>query len=224
MIQRVIEQCQLSDRLDTVLVATDNDTIYSEVIKFGGKVYLTLQNHENGTSRCAEALLYLNRLDDYDYVINIQGDEPIIKPEQINELAGLFEDHQADIVTQVSKEFDLTLLNNSNVVKAIINNKGFAINFTRIIHDTDTLNQIYDAGYFYRHIGIYGFKAEILSAIVNLPKSENEQQQHLEQLRWLDNGYTIKVGITNLKSISVDTPDDLRHVEQIILAQLPSEQ
>ena len=209
MIQRVYEQCNKAKRLTDVVVATDDERIFEEVEMFGGNVILTASTHLNGTSRCAEVLE--NQPKKYNYIINIQGDEPLVNPNQIDELAKLFEDLTAEIVTQVKKETNLSLLENKNIVKAILDNDDFAIDFKRIIHHLSFKTQHY-----FKHIGIYGFKADVLKKIVNLAPTKNELEHHLEQLRWLDNGFKIKAGITEYESISVDTKEDLEKVIEIL--------
>lgn len=205
MIQRVYEQCKKAESLSNVIVATDDERIFNIVAGFGGNVLMTSTTHENGTARCAEVLEKTTA--QFDFVINIQGDEPLINPEQINELASLFEDVNAEIITQVKKEKDLTLLENRNIVKALLDENQYAVDFKRNLQNT-----IHDSTFFYKHIGIYGFKAEVLGKIVQLQATANELEHHLEQLRWLDNGFKIKAGITTFESISVDTEEDLQRV------------
>jgi len=210
MIQRVYEQCLKADSLTDVIVATDDTRIYNEVNRFGGNAMMTSSDHLNGTSRCAEALknyIEVNKCS-FDFVINIQGDEPFIQPEQIDELSLLFSDTSATIFTQAKKNTNLELLSNPNIVKAILDDSNFAINFKRII----TTNEIQQA-FFLKHIGIYGFKADILSDIIKLSPTQNELEHQLEQLRWLDYRYKIKVGITEYESISIDTKEDLENLK-----------
>jgi len=210
MIQRVYEQCKKAKSLTSVVVATDDKRIYDAVAAFGGKVMMTSTAHLNGTSRCAEILESTGN--QYDFVINIQGDEPLINPEQINELSRLFDDANAEIVTQVKKETDLSLLENKNIVKAILDENQFAVDFVRISQASTVNNRLI----FYKHIGIYGFRADVLKQLVRLAPTANELEHHLEQLRWLDNGFKIKAGITEFESISVDTPEDLETVRKTL--------
>ena len=212
MIQHVFERCLQTKTLSKIIVATDNQLVYDNVISFGGEVCMTSTNHLNGTSRCAEVLSHSELVEEYDYVINIQGDEPLINPIQIDELTHLFEDANAEIITQVKKEKDLSLLQNPNIVKAVFDGNQYATDFVRIIQ-----NSQFRIHNFYKHIGIYGFKTSVLQKIVQLAPTENELRLYLEQLRWLDNGYKIKVGITEHESISVDTPDDLLRVRKLTL-------
>ncbi len=206
MIQRVYEQCQKSELLSAVYVATDSERIMENIQAFQGNVILTSKHHENGTSRCSEAIHQLksNNTFDYEYVINIQGDEPFIQPQQIDELCTLLLSNKCEIASQVKIAYQLALLANPNIVKAILDDESFAINFKREIDNTT-----YTLPYFYKHIGLYGFRTDILEKLVALKPTENEQKYKLEQLRWLDHHYKIKIGTTTHESISIDTQDDL---------------
>lgn len=205
MIQRVYEQAKKATNLTEVYVATDDERIIKEVETFGGQVIMTAKEHLNGTSRCAEALEILNK--SFNYIINIQGDEPLINPLQINELASLFLDEHAEIITQVAIETDLSLLENKNIVKAILDKDCYALDFKRKLSESTLVSSS-----FFRHVGIYGFKTDVLKKIVQLTPTKNELEEHLEQLRWIDNKLIIKAGITKYKSISIDTKEDLRKV------------
>ena len=167
---------------------------------------MTSEKHLNGTSRCAEILELLPDAEEYDYLINIQGDEPLIHPEQIDELADLFNDKTAQIVTQAKKESDPQLFQNRNIVKVITDEIGFAIDFKR--EPAPVTND----DFFFKHIGIYGFETAVLKKIIQLAPTQNELDRKLEQMRWLDYGYLIKVGITKYESISVDLPSDILKV------------
>lgn len=213
MIQHVYEQCNRAANLSDVIVATDDIRIYNIVKEFGGNVMMTAENHLNGTSRCAEVIKHYAEfvLEPIDYIINIQGDEPLINPDQIDELATLFEDDTVEIATQVKPETDIELLKNRNIVKATLDIDNFAIDFQRIIQHSS-----FNIQYFFKHIGIYGFKSDVLQKLVQLEPTKNELELHLEQLRWLDNGYKIKAGITKHDSISVDTKKDLEKVIELL--------
>jgi 3-deoxy-manno-octulosonate cytidylyltransferase (CMP-KDO synthetase) len=207
MIKRVYYQCLKSIYLDNLIVATDDERIYNEVKSFRGNVIMTSTEHLNGTSRCAEAISKLP--EKYDYVINIQGDEPLIHPEQIDTLGKIFfKDADIEIATLVKKETDVSLLENRHIVKAIVNKQFFAVDFKRELTTTEN--------FLYKHIGIYGFQTNILQELVQLPPSENEIKYQLEQLRWLDNGYRIKAGLTEHESISVDVPEEVEKIEQVL--------
>lgn len=201
MIQRVYEQCEKSSQLADIIVATDDDRIYNHVISFGGKAVITSKTHETGTERCNEAI---NKLEEqYDIIVNIQGDEPFINPLQIDEIIKLFDTPETKIGTLAKKIDEIEITKDENMPKAIFDAKGSAINFCRKISNIST-----DCTY-YKHIGIYAYKKDTLEKICQLPQSKNEIKERLEQLRWLDNNYAIKVGITNFQSLSVDTPNDL---------------
>lgn len=208
MIQMVYEQCLKSKYLSAVIIATDNKQIYDAVKAFGGNVLMTSDKHLNGTSRCAEVITQLSAK--YDFVINIQGDEPLIHPTQIDKLCNLFIHHPSvKIGTLVKKETDLSLAKNKNVVKAIVDENNFAVDFLREL-------PIIANPFFFKHIGIYGFQSDVLQKIVNLPQSKHEIERHLEQMRWLDNGFHIKVELTEEESISVDTPEDLEKITRLL--------
>ena len=211
MIQRVYEQ--VSGQLDDVIVATDDERIYKAVEKFGGKVTMTSSNHTSGTDRCFEA--YSNKNEDFDVIINIQGDEPFIKASQIQLLKDCFYDSETDIATLVkvfSPEDDFDTLFNPNSPKVVLNKKMQAIYFSRSVipyirgkHHSEWLK----SAVFYKHIGIYAYRSDVLKEITSLPQSDLEKAESLEQLRWLENGYTIKAGITTEETIGIDTPEDL---------------
>ena len=212
MIQRVYEQARKV--LDNVCVATDDDRIFNAVESFGGNVVMTSAEHRSGTDRCFEAS---NRLGgNEDVIINIQGDEPFIKPEQIESLIACFDSPQTQIATLV-RPFEATegyeALANPNSPKVILNDKNEALYFSRSIIPymrNISPEQWPDKHVYYKHIGMYGYRADILSQITQLPQSSLEIAESLEQLRWLQNGYTIKVGITTQETIGIDTPDDLQ--------------
>ena len=205
MIQRVYEQCKKANSLSAVIVATDDNRIFNHVISFGGKALMTASTHLSGTDRCNEVIQSLETK--YDIAINIQGDEPFIHPEQIDQIASLFSSPEISIATLAKKIEDLSLLTDENNPKAIFDNHGIAQNFCRSITQINP-NQTY-----YKHIGIYGYRIQTLAEICKLPPSENEKTERLEQLRWLDNDYKIKVGITTFESLSVDTPEDIEKIK-----------
>tara|TARA_Y100001933_G_scaffold257312_1_gene303436 strand:+ start:485 stop:1186 length:702 start_codon:yes stop_codon:yes gene_type:complete len=202
MIQRVYEQACKCKLLSKIIVATENQQIYEHVHDFGGEAMMTSSMHESGTDRCNEVVQKLTN--NYNsIIINIQGDEPFINPQQITELINVFDEKETQIATLAKEINNHEILQDVNSPKVIFNNKGIAINFFREINPKTKLTC-------YKHIGIYGFKKSILSKICLLPQSENEKKEKLEQLRWLDNGYKIKIGITKIESLSVDTPDDIK--------------
>jgi 3-deoxy-manno-octulosonate cytidylyltransferase (CMP-KDO synthetase) len=206
MIQRVYEQCKKATSLSKVIVATDDYRIFNHVLGFGGEVIMTSNNHSSGTDRCNEVIQKLE--EKYDIAINIQGDEPFINPNQIKEIIELFEDKGTQIGTLAKKITDFEIVADENSPKAIFDKNGIALNFCRFIAN------ISSECTYYKHIGIYAYRSEILTKICALEQSENEKRERLEQLRWIDNSYKIKVGITTFEALSVDTPEDIEKIEQ----------
>jgi len=205
MIQRVYEQCKKASSLSEVIVATDDKRIYNHVLGFDGNVIMTSNSHLSGTERCNEVIQSLEGK--YDIAINIQGDEPYISPEQINQVSSLFSSEKVNIATLAKKIENKSTLLDINSPKAIFDMDGIAINFCRKIDSP------YNKGTYFKHIGIYGYLTKTLNEICKLPHSKNELKERLEQLRWLDNNYSIKVGITSYDGISVDTPEDIQKIK-----------
>ncbi|GAB1446188.1 MAG: 3-deoxy-manno-octulosonate cytidylyltransferase [Cyclobacteriaceae bacterium] len=209
MIEWVYSQAKKSTQLDRVIVATDNQKIYDHVKNKGGEVCMTSEYHVSGTDRCAEALTLSNV--QFDYAINIQGDEPFIDPRQIDLLASLL-DGKAELATLIKKITDPDALHNSNIVKVIRNAKNEAIYFSRspLPHLRNIPKEDwFDNHAYYKHIGMYGYRSDILSKITQLTPSSLELAESLEQLRWIENGFTIKVAETDIESMGIDTPEDL---------------
>src|SRR5690606_2575280 len=191
MTQQVYERSLLSNSLSSVIVATDDDRIAEHIKSFGGNVILTSSEHNSGTDRCAEAA---NHFPDADIVINIQGDEPFIQPEQIDLLAGCFNSAETEIATLVKKIDSYQELFNHNTPKVVIDSKGKALYFSRntIPFQRDVPeNKWLDNQVYFKHIGIYGFKVKTLQQLTQLPISSLEKAEALEQLRWIENGYSI---------------------------------
>lgn len=210
MIQRVYEQVTKSKLIADTVVATDHQEIFSHVKKFGGNVCMTKESHVSGTDRCFEALTLQQK--EFSYVINIQGDEPFIQPEQIDLLARLL-DGNAEIATLVKKIEDQEQLFNPNVVKAVVSKEKNALYFSRspIPHIRNTKeNEWLSKHTFYKHIGMYAYRRDILKQVTALPTSGLEKAESLEQLRWLENGFKISVAETQTETIGIDTPDDLQ--------------
>lgn len=213
MIQRVYEQIKKS--IPEVYVATDDDRILKAVEGFGGKAIMTSVAHRSGTDRCNEAYSKIGK--SFDVVLNIQGDEPFIKPQQIDILKGCFTDELVEIATLV-KPFDenveLSKLENPSTPKVVITENYEALYFSRsvipFLRDVKKKNWA-SKHTFYKHIGIYGYRADVLQKITQLPQSVLEQAESLEQLRWIENGYKIKVGITTYETIGIDTPNDMKN-------------
>ncbi|MEC9209805.1 MAG: 3-deoxy-manno-octulosonate cytidylyltransferase [Bacteroidota bacterium] len=206
MIQRVYEQCKKCNLLDDVIVATDDKRIYNHIVDFSGKVMMTSTTHQSGTDRCNEAIH--NIQEQYDIVINIQGDEPFINPLQIDEIMHLFDNPKTQIGTLAKKIDNMAIVEDENTPKVIFDKKGNALNFCRKISNISTEST------YYKHVGIYAYKKDILEKICQLPQSKNEIREQLEQLRWLDNNYNIKVGISNFQTLSVDSPEDIEKIQQ----------
>ncbi len=212
MIRRVYEQASKSNLLSDVLVATDDDKILKEVKSFGGNAVMTSPNHRSGTDRCIEALETFSKINNTEYqvVINIQGDEPYIHPQQINQLCELFNDPKVQLGTLVKKTTDISRVNSSNSIKVTISKTGFALYFSR--NPIPYYREIETEQWYWKHIGIYGYRADVLKEITQLNPSSLEIAENLEQLRWLENGYSIKVGITEFESQSIDSPEDLKYL------------
>ncbi len=206
MIERVYEQCKKCELLSDVIVATDDKGILNHVQSFGGVAMMTSKDHQSGTDRCNEVVQKLN--ENYDVIVNIQGDEPYINPNQIKEIIDLFEEDKTQIGTLAKKITDIEIVDDENSPKAIFDKNRIALNFCRKIAN------ISSECTYYKHIGIYAYRSEILTKICELEQSENEKRERLEQLRWLDNCYKIKVGITTFEALSVDTPEDIEKIEQ----------
>ncbi|MFM7023866.1 MAG: 3-deoxy-manno-octulosonate cytidylyltransferase [Flavobacteriales bacterium] len=214
MIQRVYEQASKCKSLSAVVVATDDDRIFSHVQSFGGKVVMTSFDHPSGTDRCMEALQKFGG--NYDVVVNIQGDEPFIQPEQLEQLISCFNSADAQIATLAKKIDIVEDLLNVNLPKIIFNQNHTALYFSRSpIPGQKTMNHKawLKAHTYYRHIGLYGYRTEVLNEITKLQPSPLEKTESLEQLRWLEAGYTIKVGITELETVAIDTPEDLAKIQ-----------
>ena len=215
MIQRVYDQ--VSKVLDDVYVATDDKRIFDKVRSFGGKVIMTSDAHRSGTDRCYEAF---TKLDDwFDVVINVQGDEPFIQPEQIEALKNCFADDETQIATLVKKITDkdgVEVLFNPNSPKVVIDKQNNALYFSRspipYKRGTDEKNWIAEHDY-YKHVGVYAYLSEVLSQIVQMPPSKLELAESLEQLRWLENGLKIKAGFTDVETVGIDTPEDLEKIK-----------
>lgn len=215
VIQRVYEQ--VSSTLDEAYVATDDERIFNHVIAFGGKVVMTSTEHKSGTDRIEEAVNKLHL--DCDVVLNIQGDEPFIQPSQMKALCNCFLDNQTQIAT-LGKAFESQeALENPNSPKIIVNNQGYAMYFSRsvvpYIRNEEPANWVTNFPYL-KHLGVYAYRLEVLKEITQLPQSSLELAESLEQLRWLQNGYRIKVALTDIETVGIDTPNDLMKAEQFL--------
>lgn len=214
MIQRVYEQAKQSTSLSDVLVATDDERIETHVKNFGGNVVMTSSAHQSGTDRCYEAVT--NYAPTSDIVINIQGDEPFIAPQQIDLVVSCFSNSSTNIATLVKKIKTHEELFNNNIPKVVLNKQKEAIYFSRqtipFIRGKEQVEWITEHT-FYKHIGIYAYRASILKELTSLAISSLEKAEALEQLRWIENGYTIKVELTDFESVAVDTPEDVKKLD-----------
>lgn len=215
VIQHVYEQA--SSVLSDVWVATDDDRIREAVEKFGGRVVMTRADHKSGTDRIEEAAEKTGT--QADVVINIQGDEPFVQPSQIKTLMQLFDNANTQIGT-LGKHFDnIEAVNNPNSPKIVTDKQGFALYFSRSVipyirgaQDNEWLSHFP----FLKHLGLYAYRREVLHEITQLPQSSLEIAESLEQLRWLENGYRIRVGLTDVETVGIDTPEDLQRAEEFL--------
>ena len=217
VIQRVVEQ--VGAVLDDVYVATDDERIYNTVTSMGAKAVMTRSDHQSGTDRIAEALEKIGG--NFDVVVNIQGDEPFIQKSQIETVVACFNDADTQIATLGKKFATLEEAKNPNSPKIILDNRSYAMYFTRALAPYirgKEENQWIDVYPFLKHIGLYAYRTEVLRELTKLPQSPLEIAEGLEQLRWLQNGYKIKVGLTEVETVGIDTPEDLRRAE-LFLAQ-----
>ena len=218
VIQHVYER--VSKVLNDVIVATDDKRIHDVVETFGGRVVMTSTEHRTGTDRCLEA--YNNYGIEADVIINVQGDEPFIAEDQIKQLMQCFNNPQTDIATLIKPfpagtPFDV--ISNPNTPKAIINPQGQAVYFSRSVipylrgieKDLWTLTRVY-----YKHIGIYAYRVDVLRKITQMPQTPLELSESLEQLRWLENNLIIQTAETNIETIGIDTPEDLQKAEKYL--------
>lgn len=218
VIQRVYNQ--VHSVIENVIIATDDNRIASAVRQFGGRCVMTNPNHKSGTDRCMEA--YMRNGGNEDVVINIQGDEPFVQPSQLEAIMRCFDDEDTDIATLV-KPFDprrtYAELANPNTPKVVVDKNWNALYFSRSV--IPHLRNIEPAEWplhhqYYTHLGMYAYRARVLQAITALPQSSLELAESLEQLRWIENGYRIKVGVSNIETIGIDTPQDLAKAEELL--------
>ncbi len=218
MIERVYHQATSAKGLDAVIIATDDERIAAHVRSFGADVVMTSAKHPSGTDRCAEAILKYGYR--WDAVVNIQGDEPFIKPEQINLVVDCLSDESVQIATLVKVITEASDLTNPNNPKVILKENGDAIYFSRqalpyfkgievgewLKHHT-----------YYKHIGIYGYRTIILPQLTAMPQGKLEIAESLEQLRWLEFGINIRTKITEFETIAIDTPEDLERAKILLV-------
>jgi 3-deoxy-manno-octulosonate cytidylyltransferase (CMP-KDO synthetase) len=218
MIQRVYEQAKKCLLLDELIVATDDERIADCIRSFYGNVEMTPENLNSGTERCNNAVKRIPEGTTFDVVINIQGDEPLIDPQQISQLAGCFLSKEILISTLVKKITQSDDLINPNVIKVVFDRNHKALYFSRhpipYFRGDEPAEWLNKTNY-YKHIGIYGYRTRVLDKITQLPTSRLEEAESLEQLRWLENGYPIFIKETDYESISIDTPSDLLKITNI---------
>ena len=218
VIQRVYEQA--TSVLGEAYVATDDERIFQTVEQFGGRAVMTRSDHKSGTDRIQEAADKIGT--DADVIINVQGDEPFIQSSQIDTLMHLFDDPATQIGT-LGKPFEsLEAIENPNSPKIVTDNRGFALYFSRSIipyirgKERDSWFGEYP---FLKHLGIYAYRREVLAEVTKLPQSSLEKAESLEQLRWLQNGYRIRVGLTDVETVGIDTPEDLQRAEEFLASR-----
>ena len=215
VIQRVYEQ--VKSVLSDVYVATDDERIFSCVESFGGKAVMTRKDHQSGTDRIQEAVE--KTATQADVIINVQGDEPFIQPSQIQTLMQLFDDPSTQIGTLGKLFVSIEAVENPNSPKIVTDMKGFALYFSLSVipYIRGKERQDWFSEYpFRKHLGVYAYRREVLSEVTKLPQSSLEKAESLEQLRWLQNGYRIRVGMTDVETVGIDTPEDLQRAEEFL--------
>lgn len=215
VIQRVYEQ--VCNVLEEAYVATDDERIFETVQRFGGKAVMTSPHHKSGTDRIQEAVVTTGCK--ADVIVNVQGDEPFIQPSQLKTVISLFDDPNTQIAT-LGKPFEtMEAVDNPNSPKIICDLRGYAMYFSRsvipFVRGKEHGEWLSHFPYL-KHIGLYAYRREVLEAITRLPQSPLELAESLEQLRWLQNGYLIKVGLTDVETVGIDTPEDLKRAEAIL--------
>lgn len=220
VVQWVWERVAMCAEVDDMVVATDDERIATAVQAFGGRALMTGSHHRCGTERCGEVLeLLAAQGDEYDAVINVQGDEPFVQPSQLHTLVECLSAEKADIATLRTPIESLAELQSANNVKVVCDLQGRALYFSRqpipYLRGVESDQWVVRHRY-YKHVGLYAFWSDTLRRLVGLPQSDLELAESLEQLRWLQHGYTIQVGDTQSANIGIDTPDDLRVAEAMI--------
>lgn len=216
MIQRVYEQAKKSKKLDEVIVATDDERIFNQVRSFGGQAVMTATDHPSGTDRCYEAFKKSGKA--FTYIINIQGDEPFIDPSQIDLLVGVC-DGKTELATLMIPVDSHEVLFDTGEVKITLNKNHEALYFSRevIPHIKGVDKKEWHTHYpYYRHVGMYAYRADVLKEVTKLTPSSLEKAESLEQLRWLENGFKIKLAVTDFDSHCIDTPEDIEKVLRLM--------
>lgn len=218
VIQHVYEK--VAAALQEAYVATDDERIYDTVINFGGQAVMTRKDHKSGTDRIEEAMEKIGG--DWDVVVNVQGDEPFVDKSQLSTICSCFDDSSTQIATLGKRFASIEATENPNSPKIVVDNQGFAMYFSRSVipfvrgKEKELWLEAYP---FLKHLGIYAYRREVLREITQLPQSSLELAESLEQLRWLQNGYKIKVGTTDIETVGIDTPQDLERAEAFLKAK-----
>ena len=215
VIQWVYEKAQQAKLADMIIVATDDERIFNAVKAFGGEVEMTSVNHKCGSDRIREVA---ERHPEIAYIVNLQGDEPLIKPESIDAVArNVQEDDKADISTLIRVLTDEEEINNPNLVKCVVDNNGYALYFSRSKIPYERNENV---AIFYGHLGIYGYKRDALMKMTSLPQTPLEKTESLEQLRAIENGMKIKTSVVDFVPVGIDTAEDLEKFKQIVAQKL----
>ena len=218
VIQRVYEQA--ISVLPEAYVATDDERIFQCVEAFGGRAVMTRTDHKSGTDRIQEAVEHIGT--DADVIINIQGDEPFVQASQLQTLMQLFDDTTTQIGTLGKRFESMEAVQNPNSPKIVCDQRGFALYFSRsvipFVRGKETAEWLKHYP-FLKHLGLYAYRREVLREVTQLPQSPLEQAESLEQLRWLENGYRIRVGLTDVETVGIDTPEDLERAEAFLAAR-----
>lgn len=219
VIQHVYEK--VAAVLEAAYVATDDERIYDAVKSFGGQVVMTRTNHKSGTDRIEEAIEKIGG--EWDVVVNVQGDEPFVAKSQLDTICHCFDDPTTQIAT-LGKPFEsMEAVQNPNSPKIVVDNMGFAMYFSRSVipYVRGKEKSSWLTHYpFLKHLGIYAYRKDVLRQVTQLPQSSLEIAESLEQLRWLQNGFKIKVGTTDVETVGIDTPQDLERAEEFLKTQL----
>ncbi|OSZ78972.1 3-deoxy-D-manno-octulosonate cytidylyltransferase [Chitinophagaceae bacterium IBVUCB1] len=217
MIQRVYEQASKCDSLHKVVIATDDERIAEHIVSFGGEVVMTKEEHPSGTDRCLDALQQIGG--NYQYVVNIQGDEPFIDPSQIDTLADVLKDGSTELATLIIPVDSNEVLFDMGEVKVVLNDRQEGMYFSRMVipYIKNVPQEDWHIHHnYYRHVGMYAYRTDVLEKLCKLPVSSLEKAESLEQLRWLEAGFKIKCAITNFDSHCVDTPEDVEKVLRLM--------
>ena len=215
MIRRVVEQAQQSSMLQRVIVATDDLRIEEEVRSFGAEVWMTSADHPSGTDRCAEVVSAMGSIaQENAVIINIQGDEPFIDPAQIDTLCFCFQNEEVELGTLVRRFSNTDDILNPNMIKVVRDINGYGIYFSRLPIPFERDAEVINLEAHFQHIGLYGYRASTLLKIASLETSFLENTEKLEQLRWIENGYKIMTALSNHESWSIDTPQDLKKIQE----------